>query len=335
MELRRHWFRKAAVATALVGFGLCLGLVGLEVILRLAGPFLRPPLRGFDDAAKQVRPGTLRVLCVGDSHTYGLWVHPEQSYPSRLRAEMSHSAEEVVVLNAGVPGMNSSQLRQAIPSLVESFAPDVVLVMIGVADGWNLAALNAEDFHGWRWYLHGGGLWDRSRVVKLARLIYFNLTYKSRRTRADVAVVPESPSNWNDWKIQTGGHEIAVSHNAHFSDPLSDRQILRRVLRRDLAVITSAVQARGAKVVLMTYASDGFIYGDTNAVIREFAQEMGVPLIDLGMRLRWWSAPPGRALAFFPDMHPRAVGYKLIARVVAGTLLGMAGPVPTPRLPPQ
>ena len=333
MPLRPHWFRKAAVATALVGFGLCLGLVGLELVLRLAGPFLRPALRGFDGAANQLRPGTLRVLCVGDSHTYGLWVRPEESYPSRLRTELSPLAERFVVLNAGVPGMNSSQLREAIPRLVDSFAPDIVLVMVGVADGWNLAALDAEDFYGWRWYLHGGGLWDRSRVVKLARLICFNLTYKSRRESADVAVVPESPSNWNDWKIQVAGQEIAISHNAHFGDPLFDRQILRRVLRRDLAVVTSAVQAQGARVVLMTYASDGFMYGDTNAVIREFAQEMTVPLIDLGARLRRWSAPPGRALAFFPDMHPRAVGYKLIARVVAETLLGMASPLPAPTLP--
>jgi len=66
-------------------------------------------------------------------------------------------------------------------------------------------------------------------------------------------------------------------------------------------VVTSAVEAHGARVVLMTYASHGFM--------------------------------PRRALAFFPDMHPRAVGYKLIARVVAETLLGMASPSPAPTLP--
>ena len=49
--------------------------------------------------------------------------------------------------------------------------------MVGVADFWNLTSLAAEEYHGWRYYLWGGGWLDKSRVVKLARLIRFNLLY--------------------------------------------------------------------------------------------------------------------------------------------------------------
>jgi len=312
---------------ALAGLGIILGLVGLEIILRVAAPLLRPSARGFSAPITAATSGTVRVLCVGDSHTYGLWVKPEESYPSRLRSKLAHRQTRFEVLNAGVPGMNSSQVREAMPRLLNDFAPDIVLLMVGVADCWNLAALDAEDFHGWRWYLRGGSLWDRSRVVKLARLIRFNLGNHRRSPSAHVTVVPQSASNPDNWRIEGGEEEIAVANDAHFGDPVSDARLLRRVLWRDLAVISSAVQARGAHLILMTYATDGLIYNGANAVTRAFAQETSVPLIDLAAQLQHWSKPPGNRIAFFPDLHPRAPGYELIARAVAAGLLG-ASPEP-------
>jgi lysophospholipase L1-like esterase len=259
----------------------------------------------------------IRVLCVGDSHTYGLWVKPEESYPARLEAKLSTSAGRVTVLNAGVPGMNSSQLRDTLPDLLDSFAPDVVLLMVGVADFWNRAGAQAKEVRSWRWILRGGEWWDRSRVVKLARLIRFNLRYRAAVRSTGAPVVEQGGL---DWKIQGGTHEISGKHEGSFYYPAEEEEVVRRVLRRDLSTMASAIQARGVTLVLMTYAPEVPLYSTINEVYRDFAHKTGLPLIDLARRLAEWSEPPGQTSAYFPDFHPRPAGYELIATVVAEAL---------------
>ena len=167
--------KRVASRLALIAAGIALGLLTLEIVLQLAAPLLRPALRLNEIGAANA--GTVRVLCVGDSHTYGLWVDPKEAYPARLQDKLAGKGRKFVVLNAGVPGMNSSQVREAMPWMLESFQPSVVLLMVGVADVWNMTALSIDSYRGWRWFLSGGWLWERSRVAKLARLIRFNLTY--------------------------------------------------------------------------------------------------------------------------------------------------------------
>ncbi|MBI1813699.1 MAG: hypothetical protein HYR72_01840 [Deltaproteobacteria bacterium] len=257
------------------------------------------------------------MLCVGDSHTYGLWVKTEESYPARLQAKLSTGPRQFAVLNAGVPGMNSSQLRDTLPDLLDSFAPDVVLLMVGVADFWNRAGAQTKEVRSWRWILRGGEWWDRSRVVKLARLIRFNLRYRSAVRNAGVPIVEHGGL---DWKIHGGTHEISGTHEGSFYYPAEEEEVVRRVLRRDLSTMASAIQARGVTLVLMTYAPEVPLYRTINGVYRDVAQQTGLPLIDLGRRLAEWSEPPGQTSAYFPDFHPRPAGYELIATVVAEAL---------------
>ena len=44
------------------------------------------------------------VLCVGDSHTYGLGVEPHEAYPEQLQAVLDSIApDRYTVINAGIP----------------------------------------------------------------------------------------------------------------------------------------------------------------------------------------------------------------------------------------
>ena len=75
------------------------------------------------------RPGTVRVLCLGDSCTYGLGVAFEDSWPARLAAE-----PRLDVINAGVPGYTSYQGLLLFDEKLAGTDPDVVVVEFGIND---------------------------------------------------------------------------------------------------------------------------------------------------------------------------------------------------------
>jgi hypothetical protein len=87
--------------------------------LGLRGPALEP--------AK--RPGRLRLVCFGDSITFGYGAGDEATYPFLLERALARSGVEVV--NAGVTGYTSHQVLGLSRRLAPELEPDVVSVMIG------------------------------------------------------------------------------------------------------------------------------------------------------------------------------------------------------------
>jgi lysophospholipase L1-like esterase len=79
-----------------------------------------------------------RVLCIGDSHTYGLWVDREQAYPQQLEALWNEEKVRplIEVMNLGFSGVNSGQLVRDLPRMIDAFEPDVVIILVGVNDYW-------------------------------------------------------------------------------------------------------------------------------------------------------------------------------------------------------
>ena len=93
-------------------------------------------LRGALPPAER-RPGEVRVLCLGDSITFGLG-HPESAtWPGRLRAILGRhpvfTGRPVTVLNGAVPGWSSIQGMRLLGEL-EWFEPDVVVFWFGMND---------------------------------------------------------------------------------------------------------------------------------------------------------------------------------------------------------
>lgn len=85
--------------------------------------------------------GTLRIICIGDSRTFGVWLGRgrlrfDNDYPSTLAALLANSGmrKRVEVINAGVIGYTSAHgLRQFITRLVQ-LQPDIVTVAFGFND---------------------------------------------------------------------------------------------------------------------------------------------------------------------------------------------------------
>jgi lysophospholipase L1-like esterase len=63
-----------------------------------------------------------RILCVGDSHTFGWGVTEEETYPARLAEELG-----VEVINGGVPAMKPDDVAQWVDAHAPTIQPDLLL----------------------------------------------------------------------------------------------------------------------------------------------------------------------------------------------------------------
>jgi len=100
------------------------------------------------------RPGVLRVVCLGDSRTFGIWQDVarfrfDNAYPSVLESLLRNHGIAVEVVNAGVVGYTSAHgLRQLITRVLQ-LEPDIVVVAFGFNDhslSWN-TALRCHEPH--------------------------------------------------------------------------------------------------------------------------------------------------------------------------------------------
>jgi lysophospholipase L1-like esterase len=108
---------------ALVPIGILLGLLMLEGGLQVGAFFMKRSKRGELPVAWVT--GNLRVLCLGDSNTYGLWLERKEAYPQQLEALWNQrvAAPKLEVVNLGFPGTNSSRLVRDLPRLLRRSTP--------------------------------------------------------------------------------------------------------------------------------------------------------------------------------------------------------------------
>src|SRR5687768_1207703 len=148
---------------AAVLFGILLGLFLLEGTLQaLAYMTLRRAREEQRPESERAQSFTgRRVLCVGDSYTYGIGAKSRKgSYPARLEEHLQAAGgpDPWIVVNEGWPSRNSQELNDLLPSLLPKYKPDWVIVLIGINDRWTVAhpADTAKtsppaDLDAWTW----------------------------------------------------------------------------------------------------------------------------------------------------------------------------------------
>lgn len=87
-----------------------------------------------------------RVLCIGDSTTFGFGVDFADAWPNRLQELLDgEESGAFEVLNAGVPGHTSYQGRQRLEALLEKWHPQLTIITFGNNDGWRWDGLADKD----------------------------------------------------------------------------------------------------------------------------------------------------------------------------------------------
>ena len=254
--------------------------------------------------------GQVRVLCLGDSHTYGLWVERSQAYPQQLEAVWNERglSPELEVLNAGVPGTSSSRLLRELPGLLETFDPDTLIILVGGNDFWTLPTPIGDELAARPGFL--------KRYSLLYRLYY--LFQRGREVTApEIVLDPKATlTGSGDYRIRGGGREFEMGYTAGSSSLPEDLAALRRNLTR----IAQLARDANRPLYLMTYPTKQNPYLTASMVIEEVAEQTGTPLIDLTRKFAEICPQRDCPETVFPDGHPKPAGYRIVAEAIAEQL---------------
>lgn len=303
------WGRAAGRRLALVALGVGLAVVALEVALQAGALALWGSGRPAPAAWMGVRH---RVLCLGDSNTYGLWL-PDRAdaYPQQLERLWNADPDRapIEVLNLGYPGTNSSKLRDDLPRMLETLRPDTVIVMVGANDGWTVP-VPVDD-----------GAAMRPRVVRLVeqhsrvyQLIHMlRRAFDHRQLEVDYPVQVDGSVG----SARFGEVEFALGWKR--GRTIRGAEVLVE-LNANLRAVIDIVRSYGAEPVLLTYASSASNYGDASRVTRNVAAATGVRIVDAAVPIAAVCPHEPCLEWLYKDHHPTAAGYRMMAEQVVQAL---------------
>lgn len=244
------------------------GLLLVEVFFRVWAAAVGhedPTLTGDD---------SIVVLCIGDSHTWGRGA----GYPQLLAERLAERSSRYRVVNLGVPGTNTAQLRRRLPEQLDRYRPALLVVWSGVNNSWNLTDAElrsgAGGDPGWR-------LSDYSRIARFFRVWRHQRTLRRLFEERGAYLAPEVASS----------HEPGVARFERSLGDDSDTYVNRSgsrlageelvaATRDDLVWIVTHARERGVPTVLVAYGLPGGPYGDATLGIRAAAEATGAPLVE-------------------------------------------------------
>jgi len=127
----------------LVIFGLIAAIILAEASLRLAGYIYKSYRIDAKKVSAREGKDTIKILCLGDSFTFGVGAPKGFSYPEQLQKMLdNYSAGKYIVYNEGIVGQNSSCVLKDLENNVYKYMPDIVIVLIGCNNSSNFVDSN-------------------------------------------------------------------------------------------------------------------------------------------------------------------------------------------------
>jgi lysophospholipase L1-like esterase len=287
----------------LVLSGLFIAIILTEVLFRLGGFFFIQRIEGFHTPKKT----GYNILCVGVSSTYGLGASDlgKFSYPMQLQSilEEKFPEKKFNVINAGIPGLNSSQLLNRLRKILSENKPHVMIIMIGINDTWNLEESNILKFYEEGFVdkatLHFALLLNRIRLYQFLKLVFISAE------AGNPLYVP-----YND-ATRSKGFEFS-------SDDSRRSQALYSGIKENITELLRISKDYHIKTLFMKYPSSG--WGNPEKIIHEVYTKFEVPIVDnetvfnkatqMGMKVRTSDG-----------FHPNNLGYLLIAKNIYNTMI--------------
>lgn len=293
-----------------------LGLLGLVLVCELG---LQALALIVPDRAGHWREGArYRVLSMGDSHTWGSGVERGEAYPAQLqRALDGHAPGLYSVINRGLPGMSTTQLRNRFALMLARYQPDAVVIWCGANNLWNHAERDRRTTSTRLWL---DGWLSRLRLYRLARVWLHDRSLEK---------LAEAEAGEEAWGVE--GHDRVVSDEQRFDvrhDGVVERithqrgaddpRLFDRTLE-DLEAMAATARAAGVALVLVTYPLEKEFFSEVNRAIREAARRQGLPVVESPEALaripraerswKWALHPDERLYAeVAADLAPRIVG---------------------------
>lgn len=262
--------------------------------------------RGTREYAFERPPATRRVLCVGDSFTFGEALTDAQTMPVQLEAELNRLGPgRWQVINLGVHGYGTDQQWLRLQQVGFRYEADVVV--LGYFD---------EDF-----YRNLMSFRDYAKpyfVVRAGRLVLRNVPVPSPDE------LLSHPQRWPRWRVGWLFPWIWQQMVITFS-PLGDlaHTAPGRVSLGILEAMRRAVRAHGESFILMTIPRPIRRHADdVEAMLTRWARESGTPYLNL--RKAYLALPPTERARLYGE-HWTPTGSAVTARLLARRILDTAG----------
>ena len=276
-------------------------------------PYLdHPPIAvnalGFrgEEVAAARRPGTIRILCLGDSYMFGWGVEDRATFPARLQARLeARRAGEpggVEAINAGVPAYTTAQELDLLVEKGPGLRPDVVVLGFVLNDA-----------------LPGG---DRRRrlPIPFKAVLRHSAVYRfaGRLYQQGMLSAIAEASTGEDRARDILAYERANTEALESGRPEFERA--RAEAARDAGLMAEASRRLGARFLLMIYPNRHQIEDAAytralfNEALRGALEARGIEVLDLFAPFKTESRG---ARLFLADTHPNARGHDLAARAAA------------------
>jgi lysophospholipase L1-like esterase len=251
----------------------------------------------------------VRIVCLGDSNTFGQDLAYAQTYPAVLQDLLRERYPELdaVVINAGICGDTSVQGLARLERDVLCYQPHVVVSAFGLNDGhlghWPLDPIREHEMYGERSFV--------GRVESWLEHTHLYLTLRARGRRL----------------LQRLGWQPALPAVSVAQDP--QPRVSRDGFADAQEQLVTRIQEHGTAALVMTITpvTDAFstdlgpaqrqrqlaIYDDYNRIIRAVAMQHGAFLVD--MQAIWGNEAHSElpSLLAADGVHWTAAGERLVA----------------------
>jgi lysophospholipase L1-like esterase len=241
-------------------------------------------------------PGTLRILCLGDSCTFG--ARSEKPYPTLLQALCERRFDaRVEVLNGAVPGHAAHQGTAMLERYL-AFAPDIVTIYFGWNDHWcRTSALTGPE-------LPRPPVTDHVLLLRGLRLAWEHSRARAAVSREEGIVdIARSPLRLPPMHYRAMLDEFAVlgeRHGFHMVYLTAPSAFTPENLR---SIIEKGWASRPEEVIEL--------HDRYNAITREMAAEYQAPLVDL---VSIFNEHVGETLLHWDGIHLSQRGHELVAQ---------------------
>lgn len=258
--------------------------------------------RGFrgPDFAAEKPPGTFRILCIGDSWTFGANVDQAAAYPQRLETRLGQEFPDArfQVLNLGVMGYSSFQGLELLRRTGMEFEPDFVLIGFGMNDGLVV---------GWRDKDHvrppAGGATSirhalgRIEMVKLVRYVWTRLRYQPWSIGDYMRRVGDAVGTPDEAWVGAAATEVASYDEL---EPYT--RVAPNDYEQNVRAMVRLARSRGAGAMLLYNSLWNTPYRDA---LERISETEGVPLVDSQALIRRARAAIADSLERTLELRPR------------------------------
>jgi lysophospholipase L1-like esterase len=254
--------------------------------------------RGYRDLERAIpKPaGARRLVCLGDSFTWGVGVLFDDTWPQRVERLLARDGERWEAVNLGEPGLNTVQEASKLEAEGLAYEPDVVVLAYVLNDSEDANAAEARRAADWLAEERTAAaaprtLLDRTALVSLVRG-RLRATFENRRRVADFrSMYADGYPGW-----------------------AAGRQALRS--------IAGSCRARGVPLVVAIFPlfgnplDESYPFAAEHAKVAQAAAEAGARVVDLLPRYRgldWRLLVVDGA----DDEHPNEIALRIASQAIA------------------